>query len=106
MHHLPAPAPRGLRRQPIQHLLVLHAQQLGVEQLPDAEDHQHNAQNALTTMPGSNARRAQPAIAVLSGHENWAISRRTAKTRPCSSRGVCVCQMVCECEFITGIIAR
>ena len=40
------------------------------------------APSTATTMPGSNRPAAQPASAALSGQVNWAISRRTAKTRP------------------------
>ena len=39
---------------------------------------------------------------MLSGQVNWAITRRTEKTRPCNSRGVWVCQIACEWAFISG----
>jgi len=50
--------------------------------------------SATTTAPGLNNPPTTPASAVLRGHVNCAINRRTAKTRPYSSRGVCVCQIV------------
>src|SRR5258708_6529427 len=39
------------------------------------------------------------------GRVNCAISRRTENTRPCRSRGVWVCQIVCEWAFNSGLVA-
>ena len=56
------------------------------------------------TTPGLNTPPAKPASTVLNGIVTHAIIRRTAKTRPCNSRGVCVCQIACECAFMTGVM--